>query len=221
VTTGAAASLTSPVSRTAPSRTRIKICGIRDVETALAAADAGADAIGLVRVSTSPRVVEIDTARRIAHAVPPFVTPVVVTADAGPDQLLAEWPHDWIQLHGAETAIDAIFGGRRIIRGLPLAVGEGELLRWDRDPLIAALLIDAPRPGSGEPLAIDDLIALRPRLRAPLIVAGGLTPSSVTAVIRALRPWAVDVSSGVESSRGVKDLGRIREFCAAVRAADS
>lgn len=207
--------------QSSPPRTRIKICGIRDVETALAAAEAGADAIGLVAVPSSPRFVEFESARRIAGALPPFVAAVLVTADADAEMLLAEWPHDWIQLHGAETAIDPLFGGRRIIRGVPLALGEAEILRWDRDPGVAALLLDAPRPGSGEPIDLDGLRALRDRVRSPLIVAGGLEPSSVAAVVRAVRPWAVDVSSGVERSRGVKDVGLIREFCAAVRDAEA
>ena len=202
-------------------RTRIKICGVRDVEMALHAARCGADAVGLVRVASSPRFVDAETALAVAAALPPWVAPVVVHADADAQEILEGWPHDWIQLHGAEPDIDPMLAGRAVIKALPANLSDEAILWWDRHPRVRALLIDAPRPGGGEPFDHGRLAALRPSLAKPLILAGGLSASTVGEAIHRLRPWAVDVSSAVERSRGCKDPGLVREFCAAVMAAST
>jgi phosphoribosylanthranilate isomerase len=188
---------------------------------ALAAADAGADAIGLIRVAGSPRLVDGDTALSIAAALPPWVAAVAVFADAPAEQILAAWPHDWIQLHGTEAEIDPALAGRSIIKAVPATLSDETLRWWDGHLRVRALLIDAPTPGHGLPIDLSRLEHLRGELRKPLILAGGLRPANVGAAIRSLRPWAVDVSSGVERHRGEKDAGLIRELCAAVRAADA
>jgi len=210
-------------------RTRIKICGVRTLDIAEAAAEAGADAIGLVRVERSPRFVDAVAAAELAAMLPPWMAAVAVYADADPVQIVDEWQtiavRPWIQLHGRETEVGEPLHGMRVIKALPVDASSAMIRRFDDDPLVAAMLIDAPVPGSG--VAFDhrrfteSLDELGGPLHTPLILAGGLDPENVAAAIRAVRPWAVDVSSGVESSRGVKDSGRIREFCAAVREADS
>jgi len=202
-----------------PTRARIKICGVRDAAMALHAARCGADAVGLVRVPASPRYVDADAAIAIAAALPPWVAPVAVFADADTQEILETWPHDWIQLHGAETDIDPLLAGRSVIRAVPASLPDEDILRWDRHPRVRALLVDSPRPGSGEAFDHGRVIALRPRLSKPLILAGGLGPQTVGEAIRRVGPWAVDVSSAVERTRGCKDPELVRAFCAAALAA--
>lgn len=203
-----------------PRRTRIKICGVRCEAMLLTAARCGADAVGFVRVASSPRAVDATTARRLAALLPPWIAAVAVHADGDASTILDEWPQGWIQLHGDERSIDDRFAQRSIVKALSIAAGEEAILRWDSDPRVQAILVDAPTPGSGEAFDHAPLVALRPRLSKPLVLAGGLTPENVGRAIHALRPWAVDVSSGVERQRGEKDAGLIDAFCAAVRAAD-
>jgi len=204
-------------------RTRIKICGVRDLETAQIAAECGADAIGLVRVDASPRAVDSLRAAELAANLAPWVAAVAVYADADAAVIASEWHHatirPWIQLHGREERVDSPLRGLQVIKALSIDESAESFRRWDDDPLVAALLVDAPTPGAGFAFDHEAFIQLRESLRSPLILAGGLTPENVGTGIRTLRPWAVDVSSGVESSRGVKDASLIREFCAAVREA--
>jgi len=204
-----------------PGRTRIKICGVRTLELALVAAEAGADAIGLLRVPGSPRTIDAETALAVAAALPPWVAPVAVFADLPAAEVVGEWPRGWIQLHGCEQEIDTALIGRSIIKAVSVTLADDAFRRWDGHPHLRALLIDAPTPGGGVPFDLRRLEGLRGELRKPIILAGGLSPVNVGAAIRSLRPWAVDVSSGVEHRRGEKDPHLIREFCAAVRAADA
>lgn len=201
-------------------RTRIKICGVRSLEIANSAAEAGADAIGLIRVAGSPRFVDAEAALRIVESLPPWVTPVAVFADATPDEILGTWPHDWIQLHGRELDVDRNLSGRAVIKAVSAALTDDAILWWDAHPLVRALLVDAPTPGGGTTFDLRRLESLRPRLGKPLVLAGGLHAGNVAEAIQVVRPWAVDVSSGVEQERGIKSAERIREFCAAVRRAD-
>lgn len=204
-----------------PVRTRIKICGVRSEAIVQAAARSGADAVGFVRVPTSPRFIDAASARRLAALLPSTIAAVAVHANADPGEIAYEWPHGWIQLHGAELEIDERLAPRTIIKALSIAAGEAAILHWDRHPQVHAVLIDAPNPGAGETFDHGQLAALRAELTKPLILAGGLTPENVGRAIHALRPWAVDVSSGVERVRGEKDAALIDAFCAAVRAADA
>ncbi|MFO0872664.1 MAG: phosphoribosylanthranilate isomerase [Phycisphaerales bacterium] len=199
-------------------RVRIKICGVRTAEIVQVAAEAGADAVGFVLAPGSPRRIDAETAVDLAATLPPWVAPVAVFADAEVDEMLGAWPHDWIQLHGREADVHPALARRSVVKAVPITVGDEELLRWDAHPRVRALLVDAPRAGAGETFDLAPLVRVRARLGKPLIVAGGLTPRNVARIIREVHPWAVDVSSGVESSRGTKDASLIREFCDAVRA---
>lgn len=224
-------------------RTRIKICGIRDSSAAEAAADAGADAVGLVFVADSPRCVTVEVAREIVRALPAFVEPVGLFVDA-PAQRIRETAAEVglrvVQLHGREQPGDvAALDRLRIIRAVAFDPSQlaAAVRPWQRNrlPNLAAVLFDTPPPadpesaaltgGSGKPF---DWHALAEERRTgelkglpPLMLAGGLSSANVAEAIAIVRPYAVDVSSGVESSRGVKDTARIHAFCDAVRAADA
>ncbi|MEE2907356.1 MAG: phosphoribosylanthranilate isomerase [Planctomycetota bacterium] len=199
-----------------PGRTHIKICGIRDPEMALLAVDAGASAIGLVRHEPSPRHVDEQTAARIKSVLPDDVPAVTVLVDPTPAVLATL--EGWIQLHGEETEDLASRAPGPVIRGF--AFSPESVQRWDVCPHVQLLLVDGPGKGAGERFDHGTLAAMRDELTTPLIVAGGLTPDTVEETIRILRPWGVDVSSGVESDRGIKDPAMIRAFCEAVQAAD-
>lgn len=203
-------------------RTRIKICGITTVEAAQAAIEAGADAIGLVFAEDSPRF--LNDNRRIAAILswlPPFVEPVgVVTSLHGRQRDLIETFPLTAQIHGDATVQDiaSLASPRLRVRAVPF--DRRGIIRWDASAHVCALLIDAPTPGGGEPFDHRALAELMPDLTKPVILAGGLTPDNVGDAIRTVRPYAVDVSSGVERERGVKDPELIRAFCRAVRLTD-
>lgn len=212
-------------------RTRIKICGIARAEDALGAAEAGADAIGLVFHAASPRGVTVEQARRILDALPPFVTATALFVSSPPQEALrtaADLGLSTVQLHGQETPADAAaLAPLRVVKALAVNDGIGAALeawRASRPANLAGLLLDSAAGGSG---VANDFDAIA-RLEAAGVfeglprrtIAGGLRPENVGAVVRRLRPWAVDVSSGVESSRGVKSIDRMRAFVAAVRGAD-
>jgi phosphoribosylanthranilate isomerase len=200
-------------------RTRIKICGITSVDMALAAADAGADAIGLVFVPQSPRYVLPGTAQRISKALPPLISAVGVFVNPS-DPDLHNWRGSWVQMHGQESEqqLARVAVSRRIIKGMRF--NAAEIRRWQKCPHVSGLLIDGSEGGLGEGFRHHDLAAMMANLSTPVILAGGLTPQNVGQAIREVRPFGVDVSSGVETSRGVKNAALIREFCAAVREAD-
>jgi phosphoribosylanthranilate isomerase len=200
--------------------TRIKICGIRDVATAKVVHQAGADAIGLVRYPGSPRHLDDAQARAIATAVPHDIAVVRVVVDPGDDELSAAT--GWIQLHGEETEATAALAARstgQVIRGF--AFSPQAVQRWDACKAVDLLLIDGPGKGAGTPFDHRELLGVLESVSTPVIIAGGLTPDTVGDVVRLLHPFGVDVSSGVETQRGIKDPGAIRAFCEAVRAADS
>ena len=203
-------------------RTRIKICGLRDAAALRAAITAGVDAVGFVVSEGSPRTIAISDLERLLPSVPAFVTPVAVVRNA-PDDLLRQIraigdPRLMVQYHGDE---DAATTGRFAVPFIrALAFDARKLRAWDHDHLVRLLLVDAPMPGSGTPFAYDELIELLPSLRTPIALAGGLHAGSVRSAIERVRPFAVDVSSGVESAPGVKDPQLIEAFCRAVRTAD-
>jgi len=223
------------------SRTWIKICGIKTPEMALVAADAGADAIGLVFVEKSPRYVTMNEAGAVIAAVPPSVEPIGLFVDAPIDDIrrtAVQLGLRTIQLHGSETPqYVRDLAPLRVIKafGFDTNTIDAVLRPW-RDARVdnlEAILIDTPAAdadakkqltgGSGR--AIDwSAVAEAKKRRAfdglpPLILAGGLTSEGVDSAIRTVRPYGVDVSSGVESSRGVKDAGLVRACCEAVRRA--
>lgn len=207
-------------------RTRIKICGVRTEEAAFAAVDAGADAIGLVFVPDTPRTVDPDEAFALMSLLPPLVGAVGVFRDASVDDFIEieqRCPTSWVQLHGNEPERVVRECGPGVIRAVrfdPQTIGH-ELRRWNAIDEVDAILIDGSAGGKG---VAFDWAALPPLLGGidkRVIIAGGLHPGNVAQAIRACRPYAVDVSSGVESSPGVKDAAKIRAFCDAVRAADA
>lgn len=216
-------------------RTRIKICGITRLADGLAAAQAGADAVGFVFWSGSPRAVEAGAARAIAAALPPFVTVVGLFVDPQPEEVravLGAVPLDLLQFHGREPAELCRSFARPYVKALAVgaeADATGLLECASRYPDASGLLFDAPATG-GQPGGTGrtfDWSALPKDPGRPVVLSGGLTVANVGEAIRRVRPWAVDVSSGVEASdaagrpvRGVKDPARIAAFIGEVRNAD-
>jgi len=212
---------TSVTSATRPNTTLIKICGIRSVEMAAMAVEAGADAIGMViDVPGSPRTLTLDEAEAIAATLPPRIMKIAVIRNGDP-QMAARWHSTWVQLHGDEDeqTVAGFARTKHVMRGFRFDVDE--VLRWDACPDVDILLIDGSTGGTGESFRHDQLAALMPKITKPVVLAGGLTPDNVADAIATVRPFAVDVSSGVESAPGVKDADLIAQFCDAVRAEKS
>ena len=223
-------------SNAARPRTRVKICGITRAGDARAAADAGADAIGLVFWPGTPRVVTHAQARSIVAALPPYVSVVGLFVDPEAQavrEALAAVPIDVLQFHGSEPAPFCRAFGRRYVKAIAVRNDVDLLESLSPYDDAAGLLFDAFRDGdlpggTGRVFDWRRLSAdLRARLRAPLILSGGLDADNVERAIRAVAPWAVDVSSGVEERasdgtprRGLKDATRIRAFVQGVRSAD-
>jgi phosphoribosylanthranilate isomerase len=207
-------------------RTRVKICGITRPGDALAAAQAGADAIGLVFYPPSPRYLGTERAVEIRDALPPFVQTVAlfVNPDAAQvAQVLGRVRPAMLQFHGEETPeFCAQFGmpfvkAVRMGSGVKSGVDALEYLR--RFPRAAAWLFDSHVPEYGGVGESFDW-ALVPVTERAVILSGGLSQANVAEAIRRVRPWGVDVSSGVESAKGIKDAAKIAAFIAEVRDAD-
>ncbi|MFG0258489.1 MAG: N-(5'-phosphoribosyl)anthranilate isomerase [Phycisphaerales bacterium JB043] len=201
-------------------RTRIKICGIRTLEHARCAVDAGADALGLVFASRSPRFIEPSEAWAIVNRLPPMVTTVGLTVDASPEEyqsIVEVCPTDFGQLHGSETVEIAQECGPRVIKAIQFDAEtiEDDLRAWSAIEEVDAVLVDGGRGGEGITLDWERLARAKEACAKPLILAGGLDASNVARAIEVVRPYAVDVSSGVESERGVKDESKIAAFCEA------
>ena len=205
-------------------RTRIKICGLRTETDVDAAVWAGADAVGFVFYAPSVRAVTLGQARRLAERLPPFVTPVGLFVNADPADIeaaLRALPGMLLQFHGDEAPSDCERWGRPYLRALAVQPGT-RLVDWAIGfPRAQALLVDAPVDGYGGGGKVFDWSLLAPSAPRPVVLSGGLNAANVGDGIRQVRPWAVDVSSGVEATRGVKDPDLIHAFCAAVRAADA
>lgn len=206
-------------------RTRIKICGVTRVGDALLACELGADAIGLVMTPSSPRCVPIERARAIRDALPPFVTAVALTHGLPAERVRAiiDSVHpDCVQFHGLEDAAFCESFDVRYIKALGMA-GEVDVRALAAThPHAAGFVLDGHAPGEqGGRGNTFDWSRIPRDLGRPVILAGGLTAGNVAAAIRMVRPWAVDLSSGVESSPGVKDAVKLRAFFAAARAAQA
>jgi phosphoribosylanthranilate isomerase len=204
--------------------TAVKICGITRVEDGLAAARAGAHAIGLVFHPGSPRLVTIARAREIARSLPPFVAAVGLFVDAAEDEVrrvLDAVPLQLLQFHGAEPPGYCVRFGMPYIKAVRVKAGADLLQYARRHSKARGLLLDAFVEGvpGGAGSAFDwDLIPAT--LPLPIVLAGGLTPENVGAAIRRVKPWAVDVASGVEREKGIKDAARIAAFIRGARDAD-
>ncbi|MBB1519414.1 phosphoribosylanthranilate isomerase [Aquipseudomonas guryensis] len=205
------------------SAVRSKICGITRVEDALAAAAAGADAIGLVFYAKSPRAVSVAQAQQIIAALPPFVTTVGLFVDmprAELQQILAQVPLDLLQFHGDESVEQCEGYGRPYIKALRVKAGDDIAAQMARYPSTSGVLLDTFVEGvpGGTGLAFDWSL-VPAELPKPVILAGGLTPDNVAAAIAQVRPYAVDISGGVESAKGIKDADKVRAFIRAARGA--
>jgi phosphoribosylanthranilate isomerase len=216
-----------------PYRTRIKICGLTREADVDAAARAGADAVGFVLYEKSARHVTPERAGELARRLPAFVTPVLLFVNASSEHIQRACeavPHALLQFHGDESPADCLVTGRPFMRAARIptgATGHGfDLLKYvSAFPAAQAILLDAHVEGYGGGGQSFDWTAFpwsHPLLNASsrLVLSGGLTPANVIDGITCVRPWAVDVSSGVEVSKGIKSPDLMNAFVAAVRSAD-
>jgi phosphoribosylanthranilate isomerase len=206
------------------SRTRIKICGITRSEDLQAAVSAGADALGFVFYPPSPRFLADAAASRLASAVPPFVTRVGLFVNADPAfvrSTLAAVPLDLLQFHGDEDAAYCEQFARPYIKAARVRPGL-DLVEFARSfPSARGVLLDAYVEGYGGAGQTFDWSLIPRELPLPVVLSGGLNADNVREAVTNLRPSAVDVSSGVEAGKGIKDAGKIAAFVAAVNEADS
>jgi phosphoribosylanthranilate isomerase len=205
------------------SRTRIKICGLTreaDVDDAL---EAGADALGFVLYAKSPRAVTLTRAAELIGRLPPFITPVLLFVNASPGELLSATralPQALLQFHGDETPEQCRTTQAPYLRAVRMAPGVNLLDCAAQFQDAQALLLDAHVDGYGGGGKVFDWSQIPPSVPLPVVLSGGLNPANVTDGVLRVRPWAVDVSSGVEVSKGVKSGPLMRRFCKAVREAD-
>lgn len=204
-----------------PASVRIKICGITRVEDALAAAEAGADAIGLVFYKQSPRAVTVQQARQIIAALPPFITTVGLFVNSSRcelNEILDAVPLDLLQFHGDECAADCDGYSRPYLKALRVKAGDDIQAQIDLYPAATGILLDtyvAGVPGgTGESF---DWSLVPAKASKPIVLAGGLSADNVAEAISRVRPYAVDVSGGVERSKGIKDVGKMQAFIAACK----
>jgi phosphoribosylanthranilate isomerase len=206
-------------------RTRVKICGLTRPDDCLAAVAAGVDAIGLVFYPPSPRSVTIALAVELCRLVPPFVTVVGLFVDepeAGVRHVLDQVPLDCLQFHGEEPPAYCAGFGRRWIKAVRMRPGLDLRSVARAHDAAAGLLLDAYDPARpGGTGAIFDWARIPSTLASSIVLAGGLDPGNVAAAIRAVRPYGVDVSGGVEAARGIKDPLKIQAFMQGVRDGDS
>ncbi len=205
------------------SRTRTKICGITRIDDARAAADAGADAIGLVFYHDSPRCVSIETATAIVATLPPFITTVGLFVNADAKQVettLNAVPLGLLQFHGDETADFAAQFGKPYLKAIRMRADVNVTADVCAHPQACGFLLDAFQAekvgGTGHTFDWNRI----PHEVANLVLAGGLGVHNISQAIQQCRPYAVDVSSAVESAPGIKDSAKIQQFIAACRAAD-
>lgn len=205
-------------------RTRVKICGITRPADALAAAQAGADAIGLVFYDKSPRAVDVAQAWEICEALPPFVTTVALFVNPQPDvveEVLVEVPIDLLQFHGDEPPSFCEQFGHPYIKAIRMQAETDLSVLAQQYAEAQGLLLDTYKPGTpgGTGEAFNWDWAAQP-CDKPVVLAGGLSPENVGEAIARVRPWGVDVSGGVEAEKAMKDSGKINAFIHAVQQAD-
>lgn len=206
-------------------RTRVKICGITREQDAVAAVQVGADALGLVFYPQSPRCVSLEQGSRIARAVAPFVTVTGLFVDAGSEwvrEVLANVPLGLLQFHGRESNTQCNAFGLPFIKSIAMR-SETDLSSLVGDyPDAAGILVDTWQPDThgGGGVAFD-WSRVPEQLSRPVILAGGLNPANVAEAIRRIRPYAVDVSTGVESAKGIKSAEKIEAFIREVRNSDT
>lgn len=203
-------------------RTRIKICGFTRPDDARQAAALGVDAIGLVFYAPSPRAVDIACAQAIVEALPPFVSTVGLFVDESAEQVrrvMEQVPLGLLQFHGDESPDYCAQFGRPWLKAIRMREGVGLAREAERHRGAAGLLLDAYRPGTPGGTGESFEWSRVPRnLNLPIVLAGGLTPANVGEAIAAVHPFAVDLSGGVESAKGIKDVVKMAALVAAVRA---
>ena len=205
-------------------RTRIKICGLTREADVDAAVQAGADAIGFVLFEQSSRHVKLQRACVLAKRLPPFVTPVLLFVNASLAEVRAatqELPQALLQFHGDETPTACDAAQHPYLRAARMAPGFDLLDFASRYPHAKALLLDAWVESFGGGGKVFDWSQIPQGVPLPVVLSGGLSAANVIEGVTRVRPWAVDVSSGVETSKGIKDAALIRQFCQAVRQADA
>lgn len=204
-------------------RTLIKVCGFTRESDLDQAVEAGVDAVGLNLYAKSPRGISASRAGELARRLPPFVTPVLLFVNASADEIaqgLQAVPNALLQFHGDESPEDCEAVGRPFLRAARMGPGFDLLDFASRYPQAQGLLLDAHVEGYGGAGKVFDWSLIPANVGCPLVLSGGLNPANVIDGITRVRPWAVDVSSGVEQAKGIKDAGLMREFCEAVREAD-
>jgi phosphoribosylanthranilate isomerase len=203
--------------------TRIKFCGLRRAADVRQAALLGVDAIGFVLVPRSRRYLSPEQAARLRATLPPFVAAVALFQDAAAAQVqqaIDVLRPDLLQFHGAEDAAFCASFGLPYLKAVAMGARQSLPTAARRYRDAAGLLLDSHAPGEMGGSGKTFQWARFPALRVPVVLAGGLTPKNVGAAIRAVRPYAVDVSSGIETAPGIKDWAKMRDFVAAVRKAD-
>ena len=205
-------------------RTRIKICGLRQEADVDAAVEAGADAVGFVFFEKSPRHVTLARAAELARRLPAFVMPVGLFVNAAEATVRAATqaiPQLLLQFHGDETPARCDAAGRPYLRAARMDAGFDLLDFAAQFTNAQALLLDAHVEGYGGGGKVFDWSLIPANVPRPVVLSGGLHAGNVIEGILRVRPWAVDVSSGVEAAKGIKDAAAIRRFCEAVREADA
>ena len=206
-------------------RTKVKICGITRIEDAVTAALHGADAIGLVFYSKSPRYIKAETASKIIAELPPFISKVGLFVNASENEiidLLGKVPLDLLQFHGEETAEQCSKYSIPYIKAIRMVNGVDLKHEAEQYSTASALLLDTyvegKQGGTGKTF---DWSIIPDDIKKPIILAGGLTSLNVAEAIRQVSPYAVDVSGGVESEKGIKNEAKIIEFMREVNNAQS
>ena len=205
------------------SRTRIKICGLTRAQDVRAAVDHGADAIGFVFYAPSPRAVSIAQAAALVALLPPFVASVGLFVNATEDEVncvLERVPLQLLQFHGDEAEPECGRFGRPWIKAARMRAGVDLVEFASLHPGASGILVDAFVEGYGGGGRTFDWSLIPQGFGRPLVLSGGLDADNVVDAVRRIRPWAVDVSSGVESDKGIKDAAKIAAFIAGVRDAD-
>jgi phosphoribosylanthranilate isomerase len=205
-------------------RTRIKICGLTREADLESAVECGADAVGFVLYERSPRAVTVTRAAELARRLPPFVTPVCLFVNAAPGliaEAVAAIPQALLQFHGDESPAECQRAGRPYLRAARMTPDLALLDFASAHASAAGLLLDAHVEGYGGGGKAFDWSLIPARVPLPVVLSGGLSPANVIDGVLRVRPWGLDVSSGVESSKGIKDAVLIRRFCEAVREADA
>jgi phosphoribosylanthranilate isomerase len=207
------------------SRTRIKFCGLTRAEDIDRAVALGVDAVGLILAARSPRRVDVAAAASLRQRVPPFVSVIALVMDEELTSLraiLERVKPDLFQFHGQEPESDCRALGPRYLKAVPMGEGGDAEAFMARYPLAAGFVLDSHTLGQpGGSGSAFDWSRWPARSKRPLLLAGGLSPDNVGEAVRRLRPYAVDVSSGIESSPGIKDARRMQQFIDEVHRADA